>query len=54
VEQVTKERLHFKNKLSPYEGMILQGVARKTFLRGQLVWDSGTGFEGLAPKGELL
>ncbi|KAH7097867.1 allantoinase [Auriculariales sp. MPI-PUGE-AT-0066] len=52
--KVTKDKLHFKNKLSPYEGMTLRGVAEKTFLRGKLVWDDSNGFDGLNPKGILL
>lgn len=48
--QVTKDKLHFKNKLSPYEGMTVRGIAEKTFLRGQLVWDN----KMLSPRGILL
>lgn len=50
--QVSKEQLHFKNKLSAYEGLVLRGVVQKTFLRGHLVYDRG--FDGLSPVGELL
>ncbi|TFK44719.1 hypothetical protein BDQ12DRAFT_593525 [Crucibulum laeve] len=51
---VTKESLNFKNKLSPYEGLTLQGRVEKTYLRGHLVYDSGSGFEGLTAIGKLL
>ncbi|KIY50345.1 allantoinase [Fistulina hepatica ATCC 64428] len=51
--QVTKESLQFKNKLSPYEGRVLNGKVKQTFLRGQLVFDAVTGFPGMA-SGELL
>jgi allantoinase len=52
--QVTKESLNFKNKLCPYEGLSLRGRVEKTFVRGNLVYDSKGGFEGLKPKGILL
>ncbi|KAH7925528.1 allantoinase [Leucogyrophana mollusca] len=53
--QVSKELLHFKNKLSAYEGMTLRGVVQKTFLRGQLVYDQArNGFDELDPLGKLL
>ncbi|KDQ50281.1 hypothetical protein JAAARDRAFT_142213 [Jaapia argillacea MUCL 33604] len=51
---VTKEALNFKNKLSPYEGLKLTGVVKKTFLGGRLVYQDGTGFDGLSPAGKLL
>ncbi|TFK99912.1 allantoinase [Pterulicium gracile] len=37
--KVSKESLLFKNKLSPYEGMTLQGRVEKTFVRGRQVYD---------------
>jgi len=46
--------LAFKNKLSAYEGMTLFGVVQQTYLRGQLVYDKYSGFDGLAPLGVLL
>ncbi|KAH8089895.1 allantoinase [Cristinia sonorae] len=51
--KVTKESLNFKNKLTPYEGLSLKGRVLKTFLRGNLVYDSVTGFEE-KPIGQLL
>ncbi|KAG9221112.1 hypothetical protein CCMSSC00406_0005449 [Pleurotus cornucopiae] len=52
--KVTKEGLNFKNKLSPYEGLVLQGRVEKTYLRGHLVYDAVQGFEGIQPSGKLL
>jgi len=52
--EVSKTYLEFKNKVSPYEGLTLQGRVRKTFLRGQLMYDSELGFAGLEPVGKLL
>lgn len=54
--KVSKEHLHFKNKLTPYEGMTLRGLVNKTFVRGRLAYDSALqdGFTGLQPSGELL
>lgn len=50
--------LNFKNKLTPYEGMTLQGRVEQTYVRGQPVYDrtaGGGGFEELAgPVGQLL
>ncbi|TDL17681.1 allantoinase [Rickenella mellea] len=52
---VTKETIHFKNKLSPYEGMKLHGRVEKTFLGGRLAWDrTSNGFDDLEPAGQLL
>jgi len=54
--KVSKDRLYFKNKLTPYEGMTLRGLVHKTFVRGRLAYDSALqdGFTGLQPSGELL
>ena len=53
--QVSKEHLHFKNKLSAYEGLVLRGVVQQTILGGQVVYDkSQNGFNGLHPIGKLL
>jgi len=52
--EVTKASLNFKNKLSPYEGRTLKGRVEKTFLRGNLVYDSLEGFVALKPIGKLL
>ncbi|KAI0366095.1 allantoinase [Pilatotrama ljubarskyi] len=52
--EVTKEQLHFKNKLTPYEGLKLNGRVEKTFLRGRLIYNASEGFNGLEPVGDLL
>ncbi|KAH9932397.1 allantoinase [Fomitopsis serialis] len=52
---VTRESLNFKNKLTPYEGLKVQGRVQETYVRGQLVYDRAGGtFEGLQPVGQLL
>jgi len=50
--KVTKDSLHFKNKMSPYEGLTLRGRVEKTFLRGRMIYDGG--FSNLHPIGTLL
>ncbi|KAF8523588.1 allantoinase [Gautieria morchelliformis] len=53
---VTADALRFKNKISPYEGMVLKGRVDKAILRGQVVWDryrEGDGFQP-TPLGKLL
>ncbi|KAJ7579215.1 allantoinase [Mycena floridula] len=52
--EVKRESLNFKNKLSPYVGLRLRGRVEKTFLRGSLVYNYTTGFEGVEPTGKLL
>ncbi|KAI0275320.1 allantoinase [Gloeopeniophorella convolvens] len=53
--QVTKESLQFKNKLSPYEGLILFGCVEKTILRGSTIYEGASSeFTGLEPAGILL
>ncbi|OCH94586.1 allantoinase [Obba rivulosa] len=53
--KVTKESLNFKNKLTPYEGLTLRGRVRKTFLRGNLIYDADAGgFASRTPGGMLL
>ncbi|KAJ3899681.1 allantoinase [Lentinula edodes] len=51
---VTQESLNFKNKVSPYVGLKLRGRVEKTFIRGSIVYDRISGFDGLNPSGELL
>jgi len=50
--RVEGEALEHRHKLTPYEGMTLQGVVETTFLRGQRIYDNGemTG----VPRGVLL
>jgi allantoinase len=38
---VTPERLHYRHPVSPYMGEKLRGVVKATYLRGELVYDSG-------------
>jgi allantoinase len=46
--EVDAERLHHRHKLTPYAGRTLQGVVRRTFLRGETVYD----VQDLLKKGE--
>jgi allantoinase len=39
--QFDASMIHHRHKLTPYEGMRLEGVVEKTFLRGSLVYDRG-------------
>jgi allantoinase len=50
--EVRKDLIHFKNKLTPYEGMNLRGVVESTFVRGQKVFENGEFAE--QPLGKLL
>ncbi|KZT57382.1 Metallo-dependent hydrolase [Calocera cornea HHB12733] len=46
-----------KNKVTPYDGHTVKGRVRQTWLRGRLAFDASRaelGFEGLAPRGELI
>ncbi|KAI0066435.1 allantoinase [Artomyces pyxidatus] len=53
--RVAKESLNFKNKLTPYEGLVLSGQVEQTILRGNVVFDSASGgFAGSGPLGVLL
>ena len=38
-KQVTPELLHFRHKLSPYLGNVLNGTVHKTILRGSIIFD---------------
>jgi allantoinase len=49
---VEGKRLEHRHPLTPYEGRRLLGGVRRTYVRGRLVYDSGT-FPA-APRGELL
>src|SRR6266850_1515357 len=50
--KVEANALHHRHKLTPYQGLILQGVVEKTFLRGRKIYDAGE-FLG-EPHGILL
>ena len=39
---VTEDDLHFRHKVSPYLGRRLQGVVRRTLVRGEVVFDEGS------------
>ena len=41
---VTEARLHHRHPISPYLGQKLQGVVKRTYLRGKLVFQDGTFF----------
>ncbi len=38
---LTRDMLHDRHKLSPYIGRTFRGAVRRTFLRGQMVYDNG-------------
>jgi allantoinase len=50
--EVRTELIHFKNKLTPYEGMNLRGVVEATYVRGQKVFANGE--FSAQPSGNLL
>ncbi|KAI0003797.1 allantoinase [Russula compacta] len=52
---VTKERLQFKNKLTPYEGLVFSGRVEQTILHGSPIYDGiSDTFKNLEPSGVLL
>ena len=56
--QVSQDLLHYKNKVSPYEGLKLHGRVQQTYLRGKKIFDSTSdsdnNFSGMGPIGKLL
>jgi allantoinase len=46
--KVTEESLNFKNKMSAYVGLSLEGQVVQTYVRGELVFDRETGFRSQA------
>jgi allantoinase len=50
--RVEGETLHHRHKLTPYQGLVLDGVVEKTFLRGRKIYDGGE-FTGAA-RGRFL
>ncbi|KAM0704217.1 hypothetical protein Q7P35_008450 [Cladosporium inversicolor] len=53
--EVEPSKMLFRNKCSPYQGKVLRGVAKATWLRGRLVHAREGGFgEKVAPEGKLL
>ncbi|AOW07599.1 hypothetical protein B0I73DRAFT_131775 [Yarrowia lipolytica] len=51
--KITTDKLHFKNKISPYKDGTLVGEVRRTIVRGQVVYDTEEGMS-LKPLGSLL
>ena len=49
---ITKDAIHHKNKLTPYEGESLYGLVYKTFLRGQKIYDNGEFLDN--PTGKII
>jgi len=53
--EVEPSAMLFRNKCSPYQGKVLKGIAKATWLRGRLVHARDAGFgEKAAPEGGLL
>jgi allantoinase len=53
--EVQPSTMLFRNKCSPYEGKVLRGVVRETWLRGRRIHTREGGFgEKVGPTGELL
>ena len=52
--KVTPDQMHFKNKMTPYEGCTLSGVVHQTWLRGRKIWDSKEGTHQGPPRGIML
>jgi allantoinase len=44
----------FRNKCSPYQGHMLKGMVRETWLRGERIFSRREGFSPLGPTGKLL
>ena len=40
-EAITADALHYRHKQSPYVGRTLRGRVRRTFLRGQMIFEDG-------------
>ena len=51
---VGKEEMLFRNKCSAYQGMMLRGVVRETWLRGRKIFERGSGFGDGKPMGGLI
>ncbi|KAK6436565.1 Allantoinase [Oleoguttula sp. CCFEE 5521] len=52
--EVGESTMLFRNKCSPYQGKVLKGVVRETWVRGVKVHARDSGFERKAPTGRLL
>lgn len=49
---VQPSTIHHKHKVTPYQGKTIQGVVRRTYLRGQMIYDHG--ILSTVPHGKLL
>ncbi|KAK6498983.1 hypothetical protein TWF481_011554 [Arthrobotrys musiformis] len=53
--KVTTSEMHFKNKITPYEDKVLDGIVCETWLRGKQIYSKDVGFDETAgPLGTLL
>ncbi|KAK9325922.1 hypothetical protein V1517DRAFT_313019 [Lipomyces orientalis] len=50
---VTEDKIHFKNKISPYKGLTLKGLVEKTYLRGNCIYTAEDGVVE-KPVGKLI
>ena len=50
--KLTKDKILYKHKITPYEGKILKGEIQKTYLRGDLIYKKGKITQG--PRGQTL
>ena len=51
VKMIDAAKLEHRHKITPYDGMVLRGDVKATFLRGQKIYEGG---EFTAPRGQLL
>ena len=47
-KKLEAEHLHYRHRISPYIGMAVHGLVRRTILRGQTIYHDGTFFAGSA------
>ncbi|QIW95914.1 hypothetical protein AMS68_001432 [Peltaster fructicola] len=52
--EVVPDNMLFRNKCSPYQGKLLKGVVKETWLRGRLIHTRDEGFATKTPAGNLL
>lgn len=52
--RVEPSTMLFRNKCSPYQGRVLRGMVRETWLRGEKVFSREDGFSDKTPGGNLL
>lgn len=50
---ITNKTVHFKNKITAYNGISIKGVVLNTYLRGMMIYDSKAGFSQ-TPMGQTL